>query len=262
MNCEEVNKNPITNDKDDANIILKKHDSPKLIFVEENKELDENNPKLNKTNLVLLDYENQDSKNKITINPPQPNKDKILRKESFMDFLVQVKPIDNESKFREAEINFDNYLETQRALLAKGLKFEGNKDNEGEGWINCQKCLKKFSNFLRKIILSGPFSFFATFAIIIILFIEDIRTVAIDKKHDNIIDIVLVMMITFIGIEISLFITIIRSYRFSFFFWLDIASVLSLIPDIMILFVHDENLDYASTNDQRYVTFNLVLCIV
>ena len=111
-------------------------------------------------------------------------------------------------------------------------------------------CWNGFLKNTRKILLSHIFSFLATFAIIIILFVDDVRIIAINKDYDIYVDAVMLIIIIFIFFEITAFIIFIKGYRFSFFFWLDICSFCSLIPDMFRLFVDDNNLDYYSVGDQ------------
>ena len=63
------------------------------------------------------------------------------------------------------------------------------------------------------------------------LFFDDIRLVAFDKKDDDIsFGFTLVSMILFL-LEILMNTYATRKYFNSFFFWLDLISTLSMIPD-------------------------------
>lgn len=150
--------------------------------------------------------------------------------------------------------NLDEYKDDRKMSVLKKAKINkartllfdelGDKKEDRDDNANRSKCPKSCSKGIRRLLMSPVFSFFATFAIVIILFIDDIRIIAIHKKYDTFIDVLMVIIISFIFFEISSFIIFIRGYRWSFFFWLDICSFCSLIPDLMILFVHDEYLDY------------------
>ena len=72
---------------------------------------------------------------------------------------------------------------------------------------------------------------FVTLITIYALFIDDVRVLSLDISHDAIIyaTIIFVMVVYLIDIIISSIAK--NDYLFSFFFWADILSFLSLLPD-------------------------------
>ena len=147
------------------------------------------------------------------------------------------------------ELKSNNLMKSQTIIFNEELE---PKAAEEEKIIikNTKGFCKYIENTLRKALLSSFFSFFATFAIVVILFIDDLRIIGLHKKWDELVDVIMIIIIIFIFIEISLFFIVIRSYKYTFFFWLDICSFCSLIPDLLIIFVHDENQEYANLGSQ------------
>lgn len=72
---------------------------------------------------------------------------------------------------------------------------------------------------------------FMTIITIYALFFEDIRVLAFDKKYDDIFYGITAVGVLLFTIEIMLASFAIQNYPNSFFFYLDIISTLSMIPD-------------------------------
>jgi hypothetical protein len=64
------------------------------------------------------------------------------------------------------------------------------------------------------------------------LFFDDIRTIALTKEDDNICYIITCICFAAFTIEIFLASISKEEYFLTFFFWLDVVSTLSMIPDI------------------------------
>ena len=64
------------------------------------------------------------------------------------------------------------------------------------------------------------------------LFGDDIRVMATTKSADTGFDAMTILCLVVFSIEIIMSILCKRDYLFSFFFWLDVVSTLSLILDI------------------------------
>ena len=92
------------------------------------------------------------------------------------------------------------------------------------------KCFRKI-----KMILKGKaFSLLIILAILILLFLEDINVLVIKIEYDIIIDGIIFTAYLFVIIEIILFNIFLKNYRFSFFFFLDLIAILTLIPKIKV----------------------------
>jgi hypothetical protein len=170
------------------------------------------------------------------------------RKNSFIKFMRHFDEYKNDDdilKLKKVKIN-----RSQTVRYDDVIQIEEDQLNYED--VKQTNSFENIGKLLKKALLSKYFSILATLAIIIILFLEDLRVIVIHKKYDTLVDVIMLLMIIFIFLEISLFILLVKSYRFSFFFWLDICSFCSLIPDIMILFIHDEHLDYYNmSNNSR-----------
>ena len=119
---------------------------------------------------------------------------------------------------------------------------EINKINEFRNNDNSDK--KKKFNFVKtiKIILKGKvFSLMIILAILILLFLEDIKILAINYHYDKIIDSIIFFFYLFVIFEFIVFNIFFKNYRFSLFFWLDIISIITLIPEIHLFNHHEDN---------------------
>lgn len=75
------------------------------------------------------------------------------------------------------------------------------------------------------------FQIFITVVTVGSLFMEDLRTIFIETHYDTIIDIIHLSFLGIFLIEIGMSMTI-EGYPFSFFFFLDIISTLSIVLDV------------------------------
>lgn len=90
------------------------------------------------------------------------------------------------------------------------------------------KCLRQF-------LTSIGFQIFITILAIFSLFSDDIRTVAFDVRADLTFDVIHIILIVVFVVEIILSWIAIPEYRFSFFFFLDVISTLSILLDINMI---------------------------
>ena len=67
------------------------------------------------------------------------------------------------------------------------------------------------------------------------LFMDDIRFLWLPKEADLTIDIITIICISLYLIELVLGIIAVDKYFLSFYFWVDIISLLSMVPDISFL---------------------------
>ena len=79
-----------------------------------------------------------------------------------------------------------------------------------------------------------PFQIFITVLTICSLFMEDLRSIFIEQKQDLIIDVVNIFFLSAFFIEIMMSLTV-ESYAFSFFFYLDVISTVSICMDITLV---------------------------
>ena len=92
---------------------------------------------------------------------------------------------------------------------------------------------------------SIPVTIFMLIATVYVLFVDDLVTlVAADRSdgHDTMVFVFLILkVIVFFLFLAELVVTgwADRAYLFSFFFWLDVVALISLIPDVLLLFGYD-----------------------
>ena len=89
---------------------------------------------------------------------------------------------------------------------------------------------------MKNILRSSILSIIVSITLLNLLFLDDLRILFIKKKYDNVIDILLLSFYSFLIIETILCSIYIKQYRFSVLFWLDIFSLLTLLPEINIFF--------------------------
>ena len=64
------------------------------------------------------------------------------------------------------------------------------------------------------------------------LFADDIRILLLYKSADSVMDYLTIMAMTLYLIELILAVLVIDKYFMSFYFWVDVVSLLSMVPDI------------------------------
>ena len=72
------------------------------------------------------------------------------------------------------------------------------------------------------------------------LFMDDIRFLWLPKEADLTIDILTIVCMTLYLFELILGIVAVEKYFLSFYFWVDIISLLSMLPDISFLLAEIE----------------------
>jgi len=106
---------------------------------------------------------------------------------------------------------------------------------------------------------STGFSLCITIAICIILFLDDLKTIFSPKNYDIIFNILEISIWIFFWIEFLLFSIFIKSYLFSFFFFLDIITISSLIPEIDFIYhANDSHVQYETVHENPYFNINLI----
>jgi len=109
-----------------------------------------------------------------------------------------------------------------------------------------------FSQKMKKILKGKVFSIIIIIAILTLLFLEEIKVLVIDHKYDVLVDSIIFVFFLFVICEFILFNIFLKNYRFSFFFWLDLISILSLAPEIHLFSKHDELYNFEG-NDHVYL---------
>ena len=66
------------------------------------------------------------------------------------------------------------------------------------------------------------------------LFFDDIRLVALPQSADFTCDVITLICIALYTIELLLGVVAVDGYFFSFYFWVDLISLISMIPDVSI----------------------------
>jgi hypothetical protein len=79
---------------------------------------------------------------------------------------------------------------------------------------------------------SYPSVIFMSFVTLYTLFLDDIRTVFIGKDKDDIFNSITLICFIIFMIEIIIGASCRQIYFLTFFFWLDLISTLSMVPDI------------------------------
>lgn len=95
---------------------------------------------------------------------------------------------------------------------------------------------------------------FITGLTILSLFLEDIRIIFLSIESDPAVDIVNIVLIVVFSLEILLSLSV-PGYMFSFFFFLDILSTISIIMDISMV----TNLLYASSEGSSNMQLSLLI---
>ena len=137
----------------------------------------------------------------------------------------------SESENSIIEIDIDNYL----------LHFQP-KTNEKTLW-------EKICYQVEKFLESKVFNIIFAIAILINLFLEDIRIFVIPDDYDFQIEVVKLILFLFFVLEMCLSFIFIKSYRFSFFFYFDIVAICGLIPEAHLLYEsHHQDYIYEDKN--------------
>ena len=97
---------------------------------------------------------------------------------------------------------------------------------------------------INKVLDSIYFGIFITIITIYALFFDDIRLIAFQKKHDNVIYGITTFVLLCFTLEIILASYAKEGYFNSFFFWLDIIATASLITDIGWIMGDEEQYKY------------------
>lgn len=85
---------------------------------------------------------------------------------------------------------------------------------------------------LKRLLDSKLYTFLMVIFIIFALFGDDMRTALLDAPADPAVDAVLLLTVAFFSLEIIISLWVRDKYLWSFFFWLDIISTLSIICDV------------------------------
>jgi hypothetical protein len=92
----------------------------------------------------------------------------------------------------------------------------------------CQKLLEKF-------LMSNITTVFISIITIIVLYADDFRIIAVVRDEDMYIDILLICSIIVFVMELIISTYALPGYPWSFFFWLDVISILSMPMDIYVV---------------------------
>lgn len=99
-----------------------------------------------------------------------------------------------------------------------------------------KKIFIKIRQLINQIIDSYYFIGFMMMATIYVLFISDIKSAFINKDADFILNITQTICFALFSLEVILASLVQKDYIFSFFFWLDLISTISLLQDIDFIF--------------------------
>ena len=77
--------------------------------------------------------------------------------------------------------------------------------------------------------------------VIYTLFADDIRILLLPKEADTTMDILTIIAMTLYLIELVLGVLAIENYFLSFYFWVDLVSLISMFPDISFVMVAFED---------------------
>ena len=90
----------------------------------------------------------------------------------------------------------------------------------------------RFKNYGEKLLESYPSVIFMSVVTLYTLFLDDIRTIFIGKDKDEIFFGITLLCFIIFMVEIIIGATCRQIYFLTFFFWLDLISTLSMLPDI------------------------------
>ena len=80
-----------------------------------------------------------------------------------------------------------------------------------------------------------------SFVTLYALFADDIRILLLPKEADTTMDILTIIAMTLYLIELVLGVLAIENYFLSFYFWVDLVSLISMFPDISFVMVAFED---------------------
>jgi hypothetical protein len=141
----------------------------------------------------------------------------------------------------------ENILTTQRTLISR------KQTNQFLQLTNKPSCWDKSSTFAENILHSKTFTICFTVAIVLNLFLDELKEIFFPKEYDSMIEIVLVFLFSFFVAEVLFSFIFIRGYRFSFFFYADIFAIAGLVPTVQIFFHSDSNLEYTPQSSPNYL---------
>ncbi len=119
------------------------------------------------------------------------------------------------------------------------------KDKNGKGFIG----------LIKSTLRSTALSIIVSISLLILLFLDDIRHLTMNKEYDFLIDTILFSFFCFIVVEVFFLTIFIKRYRFTLFFWLDIVSILTLVSEIAMIFPVTG--DYIVDDNHSYKYFNI-----
>lgn len=140
-----------------------------------------------------------------------------------------IQSMDSRYKSSQKESKIESVSAFDEFILNKGINFR-RKTFE----IKDKSWLIRLGYTMKKILHSSCFTIILTCAIIIILFIEDLKELCIPKEYDFWVDLIVLLIYCFFLLEFTLFTIFMKSYRFSFFFFIDVLSISGLTPTIEI----------------------------
>lgn len=213
------------------------------------KVLSSNNPSIQSniknTDQIML---NIAKKQNISSNNPSQNMQNIpneqvividLKNSSFIknDKLNSKKNL-QKSILKQKTFDFGNRKQGNTANLQKKSSFVDDDYVSPKLLINkhITIVLNKISKMINQILDSYYYILFMSIITIYVLFISDISSGFLTKEYDNPIMITQVFCFVLFSVELILGIIGLKDYTFSFFFWLDIISTISIIQDIDFMF--------------------------
>jgi len=88
---------------------------------------------------------------------------------------------------------------------------------------------------LERIITHNYTTMFISVITLLVLYADDLRNIFFEKDQDIKIDIVLILCILIFTLEMVVQIICLNDYLWSFFFWLDLVSLISMPMDVYFL---------------------------
>ena len=98
-----------------------------------------------------------------------------------------------------------------------------------------QKKRSKLQRQLEKFILHNKTMIFISVITLLVLYADDFRNIFCNKYQDVYVDCIIVMCMLIFVLEMIIQIMCLQDYLWSFFFWLDLVSILSMPLDIYFI---------------------------
>ncbi len=115
------------------------------------------------------------------------------------------------------------------------------KSFEEEEEVLAPTLFDKIKELIRSFLNSKYFTFVFSLNVFTALFLESLKSIFFPIDWDHAVDFIMLTVFCFFIFEILIHFALLKSYRFSFFFYADVLSVCGLVSEVHIFFEHSDN---------------------